>query len=66
MAGAETYDKEEHISLPVLWEYGNEQRSLSSEEILHICLCDACLSVLGLCRSMPTISEVERRLENAA
>jgi hypothetical protein len=66
MAGTQKRDSEEHIPLLLLWEYGNELRSLGSEEILHICLCDDCLSVLGLCRSLKTINQVERHLKDAA
>jgi hypothetical protein len=66
MADAERHEGEGHIPLSWLWEYGKELRSLSSEQILHICLCDDCLSVLGLCRSLKTITQVERRLKDAA
>src|SRR5262249_39731095 len=66
MADPERHEGEEHIPLSLLWEYGSELRSLSSEQILHICLCDDCLSVLGLCRSSKTIAQVERGLKDAA
>jgi len=66
MADSERKEGEEHIPLSLLWEYGKELRSLSSEQILHICLCDDCLSVLGLCRSLKTITQVELRLTDAA
>src|SRR5262245_18531053 len=66
MANRQRREGEGHIPLSLLWEYGNELRSLSSEQILHICQCDDCLSVLGLCRSLKTITQVEGRLKDAA
>ena len=66
MADPERYEAEGHIPLSLLWEYGKELRSLSREQILHIWLCNECLSVLGLCRYLKTITQVERRLRDAA
>jgi len=66
MADPQRREGEEHIPLSLLWEYGKELRSLSSEQILHICRCDNCLSVLGLCCYLKTLPQVERRLKDAA
>jgi hypothetical protein len=52
---------DDHVPLAALWNYRSEQGQLSAEEMSHLCTCDQCMSLLGLCQISATMKQVEER-----
>jgi hypothetical protein len=53
-----------HVPIPVLWEYSKNLNIdiLSDGHRRHLGVCEECFSVLGLCRTLPSVKDVEEKL----
>jgi hypothetical protein len=49
-----------HISLETLWKYRTENIPLSQDELDHVCGCDECLQLFGICEVSNTIEQARR------
>ena len=50
----------DHVSLEVLWAYRAEGIDLPPQQLAHICRCDDCAALLGLCQIAKTIQQARR------
>jgi hypothetical protein len=50
----------EHVSLECLWEYHRDALALSLDQFTHICACDDCLAMLGVCEMSKTMKQAAR------
>jgi hypothetical protein len=52
--------KTDHIPLEVLWEHHVQNVKLALDEFKHICTCDECLALLGICQMAKTLKQAEK------
>jgi hypothetical protein len=55
-----------HISLVAMWGYRAGKVQFSNDDLQHLCLCNECLSLLGICQLSKSVEEVERRQKEIA
>src|SRR5579862_5129629 len=53
----------DHVSLDALWAYRFTKTPLATDDLEHICKCEDCLNLLGVCQISKSLQEVERRLK---
>jgi len=51
--------KTDHIPLEVLWEHHVQHVKLTLDELTHLCTCDNCLALLGICQMAKTLKQAE-------
>jgi hypothetical protein len=49
-----------HFSLETLWKHWAENIPLSQDERDHVCGCEACLQLLGICGFCNTLEQARR------
>ena len=56
-----------HIPLSVLWQYSKEPKvdSLADGDRRHLGVCEDCVAVVYVCRTLPSLQDVEDRLKNS-
>jgi hypothetical protein len=57
--------EDEHVPISTLWEFSKEFQldMLADEDRRHLGICEDCVAIIALCKSLSSVTDVEERLK---